>query len=83
MIKCKNITLTIKLMSQDENTYKRKNVMQTSERRSYNPIFFVNCYMAVTQQYANKEMRKCQSNIASKPATGMQGYTMTKNKHLL
>ena len=23
---------------------------------------------------------KCQSNIASKPATGMQRYTMTKNK---
>ena len=27
-------------------------------------------------------MLKCQSNIASKPAIGMQGYTMTKNKHL-
>ena len=27
-------------------------------------------------------MLKYQSNIASKPATGMQGNTMTKNKHL-
>ena len=25
---------------------------------------------------------KCQFNIASKPAPGMQGCTMTKNKHL-
>ena len=27
-------------------------------------------------------MQTCQSNIASKTATGLQGYTMTKNKHL-
>ena len=28
-------------------------------------------------------MLKCQSNIVSKPASEMQGYTMTKNKHLM
>ena len=27
-------------------------------------------------------MQKCQSKIASKPANGMQGYTMKKYKHL-
>ena len=34
------------------------------------------------KQRKHRIMLKCQSNIDSKPATGMQGYTMTKNKHL-
>ena len=34
------------------------------------------------KQGKHRIMLKCQSNIAPKPATGMQGYTMTKNKHL-
>ena len=34
------------------------------------------------KQRKHRIMLKCQSNIASKPATGMQGYTVIKNKYL-
>ena len=36
----------------------------------------------ICKQRKHRIMFKCQSNIASKPANGMQGYSMTKNKHL-
>ena len=39
------------------------------------------CYMATTQR-THRIMLKFQPNIASKLATGIQGYTMTKYKHL-
>ena len=35
------------------------------------------------KQRKHRIMLKCKSHIASKPAAGMQGYTMTKNKHLM
>ena len=36
----------------------------------------------VYKQNKHRIMLKYQSNIVSKPAPGMQGCTMTKNKHL-
>ena len=34
------------------------------------------------KQRKHRIMLKCQSNIASNPAAGMQGCTVIKNKHL-
>ena len=51
-----------------------------------NPNFFMICYMAPTtmcKQGKHPIMLKCWSNFASKLASGMQGYSMTKNKHLM
>ena len=39
------------------------------------------CY-DMCKQRKHRVVLKCQSNIASRPATEMQGYTMTKNKYL-
>ena len=34
------------------------------------------------KQRKHRTMLKCQSNIASKPATGMHGYRLAENTHL-
>ena len=67
-----------KIYATRQKRFKRKTVTWTSERISGNVIFFMTCYMASTPQCADRIMLKSQSNIASKPAPGMQGYTKTK-----
>ena len=79
-MKCKHDTLTIKLTPQDVKI----DVDVRTKIMKPNLLHDLLCGVDSTMcnQRKHRIMLKGKSNNASKPATGMQGYTMIKNTHL-